>query len=115
MYTLLAEKKVQELKDNSQYRDFTTIDRICKQYPLARCLNTNNEVIVWCSNDYLGDEEHDLVSPRYRALFLNHLCDEEHFGLPAATRHVFLNHLCDDLKEFLSKFKTTYFVVKRLY
>lgn len=61
MYTLSEEKKAQELKDNSQYRDFTTIDRICKQYPLAKCSNINNEVIVWCSNDYLGMSQHQIL------------------------------------------------------
>ncbi|MBI0424492.1 5-aminolevulinate synthase [Acinetobacter sp. ACIN00229] len=72
MYTLLAEKKVQELKDNSQYRDFTTIDRICKQYPLAKCLNTNNEVIVWCSNDYLGMSQHQILKETMHKVIDSH-------------------------------------------
>ncbi|MDC4846151.1 hypothetical protein OHV92_10820 [Acinetobacter baumannii] len=71
MYTLLA-KKVQELKNNSQYRDFTTIDRICKQYPLASCLNTNNEVIVWCSNDYLGMSQHQILKEAMHKVIDSH-------------------------------------------
>lgn len=72
MYTLLAEKKVQELKSNSQYRDFTTIDRMCEQYPLAKCSNINSEVIVWCSNDYLGMSQHQSLKETMHKVIDSH-------------------------------------------
>lgn len=61
MYTLLAEKKVKDLKDKFQYREFKTIDRVCMKYPLATCGNSGAKVTVWCSNDYLGMSQHPLL------------------------------------------------------
>lgn len=47
MYATIAERKLKSLKKNGQYRDFTTINRICGRYPLAHVDgDTKKEVVV---------------------------------------------------------------------
>lgn len=63
MYTELINNKLQALKESGQYREFITINRIRGQYPLAQLNGQEKEqpVVVWCSNDYLGMSQHDVV------------------------------------------------------
>lgn len=56
-YTAELEKKH---KDKS-YRYFNNINRLAQQYPQAHTGNFNEQVTVWCSNDYLGMSRHPLV------------------------------------------------------
>lgn len=62
MYQALLQKQLETLKSSNQYRTFTTLSRICGQYPLARLEDGSQEpVVVWCSNDYLGMSQHPAV------------------------------------------------------
>lgn len=62
MYETFAKEKLQSLKRKGQYRDFVTINRIRGRYPLAYVGgDTSREVVVWCSNDYLGMSQHPAV------------------------------------------------------
>ncbi|MFW9079931.1 5-aminolevulinate synthase [Pseudomonas sp. P2757] len=59
MYQALLQDKLETLRTTGQYRHFTTLNRICGRYPLARLSDNNDsEVVVWCSNDYLGMSQH---------------------------------------------------------
>lgn len=70
MYQALLQKQLETLKSSNQYRTFTTLSRICGQYPLARLEDGSQEpVVVWCSNDYLGMSQHPAVRGQmYKAL-----------------------------------------------
>lgn len=62
MYQALLQKQLETLKSSNQYRTFTTLSRICGQYPLARLEDASQDpVVVWCSNDYLGMSQHPVV------------------------------------------------------
>ncbi|MDE9488316.1 5-aminolevulinate synthase, partial [Xenorhabdus bovienii] len=63
MYNEMLNRKLVELKESGQYREFVTLNRIRGQYPLARLNNPENEkpIVVWCSNDYLGMSQHPVV------------------------------------------------------
>ncbi len=45
---------IEQLKSQNRYREFTTISRICGQFPYARNSKNGQKVLVCCSNDYLG-------------------------------------------------------------
>lgn len=64
MYTEIIKNKIDSLKQNGQYREFVTINRINGQYPLAMLNGKKDEepVVVWCSNDYLGMSQHYKVT-----------------------------------------------------
>ncbi|CDH02339.1 5-aminolevulinate synthase [Xenorhabdus bovienii] len=62
MYQKYLRDKLEKLKLSGQYRNFTYLNRICGQYPLAQLRSEKNKsVVVWCSNDYLGMSENDTV------------------------------------------------------
>ena len=62
MYQSLLREQLESLKSSNQYRTFTTLSRICGQYPLARLDGSRPDpVVVWCSNDYLGMSQHPVV------------------------------------------------------
>lgn len=55
-YDLFFEKKLNDLREEGRYRVFIDVKRHCGAYPTAdyRSKHDNKEIIVWCSNDYLG-------------------------------------------------------------
>lgn len=62
MYQSLLREQLELLKSSNQYRSFTTLSRICGQYPLAKLNGEQQDlVVVWCSNDYLGMSQHPAV------------------------------------------------------
>ncbi|SEP46938.1 5-aminolevulinate synthase [Pseudomonas sp. Snoq117.2] len=62
MYNTLLYQKLEALKQANQYRTFTTLDRLCGRYPLARLADgSQSPVVMWCSNDYLGMSQHSKV------------------------------------------------------
>lgn len=64
MYTEIISNKLNNLKQQGQYREFITLNRISGKYPLAH-LNGQKDskpVVVWCSNDYLGMSQHPIVT-----------------------------------------------------
>lgn len=53
-YQSFFEKHLNNIKINNHYREFTNISRICQNFPLGINCNNGKEVVIWCSNDYLG-------------------------------------------------------------
>ncbi|MEM6781371.1 MAG: 5-aminolevulinate synthase [Pseudomonadota bacterium] len=56
-YDAIFEDKIQNLRDEGRYRTFAPLQRICGQFPKALYhpeAGSAREVLIWCSNDYLG-------------------------------------------------------------
>ena len=52
------------LREEGRYRHFAELERIVGAFPKARLHRTGQparDVIVWCSNDYLGMGQHPVV------------------------------------------------------
>ncbi len=62
-YRKFFNSEIQKFKDQGLYRKFRNIDRPIKSFPSAdeKVVNTEREVEVWCSNDYLNMSQHPEV------------------------------------------------------
>jgi len=62
-YDAIFEEAVAALKDERRYRVFADIERIAGRFPhaLMRRAGETREIVVWCSNDYLGMGQHPAV------------------------------------------------------
>jgi 5-aminolevulinate synthase len=54
IYSDFFTKILKNIKKEGIYREFTNISRICGNFPKARNNQNGQEVINWCSNDYLS-------------------------------------------------------------
>lgn len=54
-------RAVQDLREEGNYRVFAELERKCGNFPEARLLGQDNDVSIWCSNDYLGMGQHPKV------------------------------------------------------
>ncbi|MFD3424134.1 5-aminolevulinate synthase [Streptomyces decoyicus] len=64
MYEQYLSGKLEELRRSGQYREFVDINRRAGAYPKAirrTADGRDQEVTVWCSNDYLGMSQHPKV------------------------------------------------------
>jgi 5-aminolevulinate synthase len=64
-YLAQFESAIQALKDERRYRVFADLERISGRFPYAIWrTDTQNarEILVWCSNDYLGMGQHPVVT-----------------------------------------------------
>ena len=62
-YTQFFDDKVATLKKEGRYRHFANLQRIAGRFPRAiyRSAQTEKEVTIWCSNDYLGMGQNQTV------------------------------------------------------
>ncbi len=64
-YSGMFDKAIETLKTEGRYREFANIRRKCGEFPVARHYPADGRpqcsVKVWCSNDYLGMGQNDLV------------------------------------------------------
>eukprot|EP01063_Lacrimia_lanifica_P005113 TRINITY_DN12933_c0_g1_i1.p2 TRINITY_DN12933_c0_g1~~TRINITY_DN12933_c0_g1_i1.p2 ORF type:complete len:667 (+),score=304.35 TRINITY_DN12933_c0_g1_i1:103-2103(+) len=71
-YSKHFEKTLNQIKSEGRYRVFTEIQRHANQYPVATWFKPNGEksdVVVWCSNDYLGmGEQKEVVKAMHDAI-----------------------------------------------
>ncbi len=67
-YQTLLKEKVGQLKDENRYRHFVELERLTGRHPYALWNHPlgAREVIIWCSNDYLGmgQSEHAIKAMR---------------------------------------------------
>ncbi|MCC7260597.1 MAG: 5-aminolevulinate synthase [Alphaproteobacteria bacterium] len=49
---------IDKLKAEGRYRYFTELERKAGQFPLAKDYTHGKDVVIWCSNDYLGMGQH---------------------------------------------------------
>ncbi|MFP3024053.1 MAG: 5-aminolevulinate synthase [Wolbachia sp.] len=53
--------KIKDIKDEGRYREFTHFASLPGKLPYIMDYERNREVIVWCSNNYLGMSQNDSV------------------------------------------------------
>jgi 5-aminolevulinate synthase len=60
-YQNFFQNAINQLIDQNRYREFLDISRICGQFPLAINNKNNQQITIWCSNDYLGLGQNQLA------------------------------------------------------
>lgn len=53
-YKKFFQDTIDQLTSENRYREFLDISRICGRFPYAINNKNGKEIVVWCSNDYLG-------------------------------------------------------------
>jgi 5-aminolevulinate synthase len=69
-YESVFKKKLDKIKQENRYREFVTLSRVVGNLPYAiwHSLDDNfeKEVVVWCTNDYLGMSHHPKVVDAFK-------------------------------------------------
>jgi 5-aminolevulinate synthase len=60
-YESIFKQSIDKLIAQGNYREFLDISRICGRFPLALNNVNGKEIVVWCSNDYLGLGQSELA------------------------------------------------------
>ena len=67
-YEQFFQRKIQDKKDDSTYRNFRVLARNAGHFPTAKHFNDplvpiedGSDITVWCSNDYMGMSKHPQV------------------------------------------------------
>jgi 5-aminolevulinate synthase len=63
-YDRVFHDAIERLHAERRYREFIDLERLAGRYPYARCHAADgsaHDVVVWCSNDYLGMGQHPAV------------------------------------------------------
>ncbi|CAG8595406.1 9959_t:CDS:2 [Diversispora eburnea] len=60
-YTPVYKSELEKKHQDKSYRYFNNINRLAQKFPKAHTANLQEEVTVWCSNDYLGMGRNPLV------------------------------------------------------
>ena len=66
-YQAFFKNRLDALKAEGRYRVFTDLERRAGAFPRALDHSRGGEIIVWCSNDYLGMGQHPDVLDAMRA------------------------------------------------
>lgn len=85
------QKAVQKIQEENRYRIFTPLEY--RRFPVAYAPSLKREIVVWCSNNYLGMSQHSAV--------INALCKSaKEVGVSAGgTRNISGTHVAiDDLE-----------------
>ncbi|PCJ23659.1 MAG: 5-aminolevulinate synthase [Rickettsiales bacterium] len=60
-YNAAFESQIQQIKNEGRYREFVGLQRIAGSFPKAYWGEDKKEIIMWCTNDYLGMSQHPKV------------------------------------------------------
>ncbi|UAT43153.1 5-aminolevulinate synthase [Anaplasmataceae bacterium AB001_6] len=60
-YDCLFSDSIADVVKENRYREFINLERMVGRFPVAFNKNNNSEVVVWCSNDYLGMVDNPVV------------------------------------------------------
>lgn len=60
-YQQYFQNAVDKVKEEGRYRDFTELARKAGNFPKATDFTHGEDVVVWCSNDYLGMGQHPKI------------------------------------------------------
>lgn len=87
-YDAVFEQAIADIKAEGRYRVFTELKRLAGRFPRALSTRINEEVIVWCANDYLGMGQHPKVLSAMKSAL-------DGMGAGAGgTRNISGNHHC---------------------
>ena len=63
---------ISAVKDEGRYRDFKNLQKKLGSFPLYSSSDINDDVDVWCSNDYLCmSQDHDVISSAMSAMHIS--------------------------------------------
>lgn len=63
-YKSIFEAHTNKIRSEGRYRDFVSVTRLADEFPYALNMSTNQKVVMWCINDYLGMSKHPEVLAR---------------------------------------------------
>jgi len=98
-YNKAFEQSIISLKQENKYREFVEIARNPNTYPISKNFKTNQDVTIWCSNDYLGmGQSQELINEVHNSV--------DKYGVGAGgTRNISgNNHPLVTLEKYIAQF-----------